>query len=97
MSGVQVIGSGFRIANWFQRNAWPIAKVAIPAIGGLVGGMALQQQLTGPTTGYNSGGAPITIINPAPSGSGSDALGGLMNSLPNLMLMMNDSNDGQFS
>lgn len=79
----------YRPVSWFTRNAGTIAKIVIPTGVGIIGGMAIQQQLTGPTTGYNSGGAPITIVNPAPqSSASSDPFSGLMSSLPNMMMMM---------
>lgn len=72
-------------AGWLARNGWNIAKLAIPALGGLAGGLALSETIR-PSATYVSGGAPIyTTTTP---GAQSDPFSSIMNMLPSMMMMM---------
>jgi len=83
--GSKASGAFVQPAGWLARNGWNIAKVAIPTIGGIAGGLALDQAIR-PTTTQNTGGAPI-INNTTPS-TGTDPLSSMMNMLPTMMMMM---------
>lgn len=86
LGGRLTSGAFIQPAGWLARNGWNIAKIAVPTIGGIAGGLALSEAIR-PTATYQSGGAPI-YFPPTQQTTSSDPMSSMMNMLPTMMMMM---------